>query len=60
MLPADADDTEVERILDRYPRAVVRKATERVRQAGRIRKSKTAFFRYLLAKFSETIDVRNL
>ncbi len=59
MLP-EADGTEIERILDRYPRAIIRKAVERVNNAGRIRKSKTALFRFLLAKFSETIDVRDL
>lgn len=42
--------------------AVVRKALERVRltPSSRIRTSKTALFRYLIAKFSEEIDVEEL
>ena len=59
VLPA-ADDAEIDRVLDRYPRAIIRKALERVNKTGRIRKSKTALFRYLLCKLSESIDVRDL
>lgn len=42
--------------------AIVRKALERVRltPSSRIRTSRTALFRYLIAKFSEEIDVEEL
>ncbi len=56
----DADPAEIDRILTRYPHAILRKTLDRVGRAGRIRKSKTALFRFLLAKFSQEIDVRDL
>lgn len=56
----EADSTEIDRILTRYPHAILRKTLDRVGRAGRIRKSKTALFRFLLAKFSQEIDVRDL
>lgn len=61
MLP-DADEPEIERILARYPGAVIQRSLDRVERtpAEKIRKSKAALFRYLLAKFSEEIDVREL
>lgn len=59
MLP-EANDAEVDRILNHYPHAMIRKAIDRVGKAGRIRKSKAALFRFLLTKFSEEIDVRDL
>lgn len=57
-----AEDHEIERILARYPQAVIRKSLDRVAKtpADKIRKSRTALFRYLLAKFSQEIDVRDL
>lgn len=61
LLP-DVETSEIERILARYPQAVIRKTLERVAKtpATKIRKSRTALFRYLLAKFSQEIDVREL
>jgi hypothetical protein len=56
----EAGETEITRILNRYPRAVLRRALERVAKTPRIRTSKAALFRYLLAKFSEEIDVQDL
>jgi len=58
----ELETAEIERILTQYPRGVIRKALDRVANTppGRIRKSKTALFRYLLAKFSQEIDVREL
>jgi len=56
----DADAAEIDRILTRYPHGILRKTLDRVGKAGRIRKSKTALFRFLLARFSQEIDVRDL
>jgi len=56
----DADPAEIDRILTRYPHAILRKTLDRVEKTGRIRKSKTALFRFLLAKYSQEIDVRDL
>ena len=58
----DAESTEIERILIRFPHAVLRKTLDRVAKTPpeKIRKSKTALFRFLLAKFSEEIDVNDL
>jgi len=58
----DAESAEVERILTRYPHAVLRKTLDRVEKtpASRIRKSKAALFRFLLAKFSQELDVNDL
>jgi hypothetical protein len=61
MLP-DVEEGEIKRILARYPQAAIWKALDRVASTppGRIRKSRTALFRFLLTKFSQEIDVREL
>jgi hypothetical protein len=53
---------DVQELLRDVRPAVVQKALDRVRltPSSRIRTSKTALFRYLLAKFSEEIDVAEL
>ncbi len=58
----EADGDEIERILARYPRAVLRRTLDRVAKTppAKIRKSKAALFRFLLAKFSQEIDVNDL
>lgn len=58
----ETDAAEVRDLIARQPAAIVRKALAAVEAtpAYRIRKSRLALFRYLLAKFSETIDVRDL
>lgn len=58
----EADAATVRELIARHPGATVRKALAAVAAtpAHRIRKSRLALFRYLLGKFSETIDVRDL
>ncbi len=58
----ETDAPEVRNLLARHPASAVRRALSAVQAtpAHRIRKSRLALFRYLLAKFSETIDVRDL
>lgn len=57
LLP-EADAEEIDRVLTMYPEPVLRKAIGRVAKTPptKIRKSKTALFRFLLARFSEEID----
>jgi hypothetical protein len=61
LLP-DIEAADVERILASYPQQVIRRTIDRVAKtpADRIRKSKTALFRYLLTKLSQELDVREL
>ncbi len=58
----ETDAAEVRDLIARQPASIVRKALAAVEAtpAHRIRKSRLALFRFLLAKFSETIDVRDL
>jgi hypothetical protein len=57
-----APDLDVKALLAGAPKHAVRKALDRVREtpSSRIRKSKAALFRYLLAKFSEEIQLDEL
>lgn len=58
----DVEPSEIDRILHHYPAATITKTLDRVRKtpAQKIRKSKVALFRYLLAKFSQESDVDDL
>lgn len=56
----ETDTAEVPRMLDSYPRPIVRRALQRVRATPemQIRKSRVALFRFLLTKFSEETHVQ--
>jgi hypothetical protein len=58
----NAPDLDVKALLAGVPKHAIRKALDRVREtpSSRIRKSKAALFRYLLAKFSEEIQLDEL
>jgi hypothetical protein len=49
----ESDPTSFRPLLTHYPPEVIRGVLQRVRTAGRIRKSKTALFRYLLGKLTD-------
>lgn len=51
----DASDAEIARILARYPVPVIRRALHRVLRAKHIRKSRAAFLRFLLGRFTRDI-----
>lgn len=55
----DADDAEIQRILARYPIPVILRALHRVLRAKRIRKSKAAFLRFLLGRYSRDLHADN-
>lgn len=56
---ADSSDAEVQRILARYPIPVIQRALHRVLRAKHIRKSRSAFLRFLLGRYSRDTHARS-
>lgn len=55
----DAGDAEIQRVLARYPVPVIHRALHRVLRAKHIRKSRAAFLRFLLGRYSRDLHADN-